>query len=84
MGKKADEELTRLQGGSTQASAFQRRGILHDEITVTGSPDVSSETGPFGFCLNSTEVHIGCQIQHAAIVSPADVGDAFSGYDSAE
>ena len=32
----------------------------------------------FCFCLNSAEVHVGCQIQDAAVVAPGDVGDTFA------
>ena len=44
----------------------------------------SLEAGAFGFGGDSAEIHVGCQIQRAAIVAPGNVRDAFSRDDAAE
>ncbi len=45
---------------------------------------LNSETGAFGFSLDSTEVHVGGAVQHRAVVAPGDVGDVFAGDEAAE
>ena len=45
---------------------------------------MNSETGTFGFGLNSAEVHVGGEVEHRTVVAPGDVGDAFAGYEAAE
>ena len=42
---------------------------------------LNSETGAFGFGLNSTEVHVGGEVENRSVVAPSDVGDAFAGDD---
>ena len=45
---------------------------------------LNSETGAFGFGLNSTEVHVGSEVENRSVVAPSDVGDAFAGDEAAE
>ena len=55
-------------------------------ITVTGNESArpSFKSNAFGLGLDPAKIHVGCQVENAAVVAPADIGNPLTGDDTAK